>query len=88
MSEPRNETGRVMSERIPCRDMAEALERMADSKRFWLTDFSRGRRKRPDHEIAQKRQELTVLQQAAFDYRAQRSGVAAKDASTEGEARR
>lgn len=60
-----------MTEHIPPRDMADALERMAHGKQFWLSDFGRGRRKRPDHEIEQKRQELTVLQQAAFEYRAQ-----------------
>lgn len=69
--------------RISRREIAEALERMADSKRVWLMDFSSGRRKRSDHEIIQKRRELTVLQQAAFDYRAQlqHSGTSAKDAS-------
>lgn len=83
MSEPRNEL-EPMSElrsarndrasdprRIPSRDIADALERMAHGKQFWLADFSRGRRKRPDHEILQKRQELDVLQQAADDYRTQ-----------------
>lgn len=87
MSEPRNKLER-MSEprsamndhvstprRIPSRDMADALERMAHAKRFWLADFSRGRHKRPDHEILQKRQELAVLQQAAHDYRTQEHAV-------------
>ena len=73
MSEPRNAVNDRVGEprRIPCRDMADALERMAHSKQFWLADFGRGRRKRPDQEIEQKRQELDVLRQAADDYRAQ-----------------
>lgn len=75
MSEPRRAVNDRASEhhgrRIPSRDMADALERMAHAKQFWLADFSRGRRERPDHEIAQKRQELDVLQQAAHDYRTQ-----------------
>lgn len=73
MSEPRRAMHDRVSDprRIPCRDMADALERMAHGKQIWLADFSRGRHKRPDHEIAQKRQELDVLQQAADDYRTQ-----------------
>lgn len=85
MSEPRNKPmgeppakpERAMNDRaggprrIPSRDMADALERMAHGNQFWLADFSRSRRKRPDHEILQKRQELDVLQQAAHDYRTQ-----------------
>ncbi|PLP56241.1 hypothetical protein CYK37_26020 [Mesorhizobium loti] len=90
MTEPASEP-RGAFQRIPARDMADALERMANGKTSlsgrmilvrkvcnfsgscsgWLTDFGHGRRKRPDHEIQQKRQELQVLQQAAFDYRAQ-----------------
>ncbi|WP_152979922.1 hypothetical protein [Mesorhizobium sp. 1M-11] len=75
MSEPLNAMNDRLSEpqgrRIRCRDMADALERMAHGKQFWLADFGRGRRKRPDHEILQKSQELDVLQQAARDYRTQ-----------------
>lgn len=73
MSEPRNAMNDRVGEprRIPCRDMADALERMAHGKQFWLADFGRGRRKRPDHETLQKQQELEVLQQATHDYRTQ-----------------
>lgn len=65
-----------MNERIPPRDMADALERIAHSKRFWLADFGHGRRKRPDHEIVEKRRELAVLRQAVHDYRASAEGEA------------
>lgn len=67
MNEP---IGAPKQQRIPAGDMADALERMAHGKRFWLTDFSHGRRKRPDHEVTQKQQEFAVLQQAVHDYRA------------------
>lgn len=78
------------STRIPSSDMADALERMAHGKQFWLADFGRGRRKRPDHEIEQKRQELEVLQQAACDYRTQPEPfrVSATDKTAERGARR
>lgn len=59
-----------MSERIPSIDMAEALDAMAYGKVTWLSDFSDGRNKRPDHEIEHKRRELDVLKQAAREYRA------------------
>lgn len=59
-----------MSERIPSLDMAEAFDRMIYGKTCWLSDFSAGRKKRPDHEIEEKRNELAVLKQAAFEYRA------------------
>lgn len=63
--------GALARQRIAAGDMADALERMAHGKRFWLTDFGHGRRKRPDHEVTQKEHELAVLQQAVHDYRAQ-----------------
>lgn len=34
----------------------------------WLERFSSGKAKRPDHEIEQKRSELTVLRTIAEDY--------------------
>ena len=37
-------------------------------KQDWLGRFSTGRDKRPDHEIDQKRSELTVLRTIAEDY--------------------
>lgn len=36
----------------------------------WLSRFSTGKQKRPDHEIEIKRSDLAVLCQAAADYRA------------------
>lgn len=66
-----------MSERIPSLDMADEFDRMIYGKTCWLADFSEGRKKRPDHEIEQKRRELDVLRQAAFEYRAsaERAGI-------------
>jgi hypothetical protein len=37
-------------------------------KQDWLGRFSHGKDKRPDHEIDQKRRELTVLGTIAEDY--------------------
>lgn len=59
-----------MSNRIPSLEMADAFDRMIYGKVTWLSDFSHGHKKRPDHEIEQKRRELDVLNQAAFEYRA------------------
>ncbi|TPN26604.1 hypothetical protein FKO01_25350 [Mesorhizobium sp. B2-3-3] len=38
------------------------------SKQDWLDRFALGKAKRPDHEIDQKRTELTVLRTIAEDY--------------------
>lgn len=59
-----------MSDRIPSLDMADVFDRMIYGKATWLADFSHGHKKRPDHEIEQKRRELDVLKQAAREYRA------------------
>lgn len=59
-----------MSERLSHTDMADELAKLIYSKTTWLADFSHGARKRPDHEVEQKRRELTVLQQAFEDYSA------------------
>jgi hypothetical protein len=59
-----------MSDRIPSLDMAAELDLMIYGKATWLADFGQGSKKRPDHEVDQKRRELTVLKQAAFEYRA------------------
>lgn len=66
-----------MSERIPSLDMADAFDRMIYGKTCWLADFSHGQKKRPDHEIDDKRRELAVLRQAAHEYRAsaERAGI-------------
>lgn len=50
-------------------EMADALEKMAYGKAAWLSDFSAGKKKRPDHEIQNKQRELEVLRQAVSDYR-------------------
>lgn len=59
-----------MTDLIPSIDMAEALDSMVYGKATWLSDFSEGRKKRPDYEIEQKQRELLVLKQAAREYRA------------------
>lgn len=50
--------------------MADAFDRMVYGKATWLGEFAQGRKKRPDHEIEEKQRELSVLKQAAFEYRA------------------
>jgi len=59
-----------MTNRLSHTDMADELAKLIYSKTTWLADFSHGSRKRPDHEIEQKRRELAVLQQAYEDYSA------------------
>ncbi|PBB75189.1 hypothetical protein CK227_10380 [Mesorhizobium sp. WSM4308] len=59
-----------MSERIPHDHMAHALDLMVAAKVNWLSRFSDGKQKRPDHEIDLKRRDIEVLRQAAADYRA------------------
>lgn len=59
-----------MSERIPHDHMAHSLDLMVAAKVNWLSRFSDGKQKRPDHEIEIKRGDLAVLRQAAADYRA------------------
>lgn len=59
-----------MSERIASLTMADEFDLMIYAKTVWLADFGQGQKKRPDHEIDLKRRELTVLKQAAFEYRA------------------
>jgi len=58
-----------MSNRISKSEMALELQKLAYSKATWLSDFSHGRNKRPDHEIDTRRRELEVLTQAVEDYR-------------------
>lgn len=63
-------TSVLSPERIPHDEMASELAKLVYSKATWLADFSHGSRKRPDHEIEQKRRERDVLQQAYDDYSA------------------
>lgn len=49
--------------------MADELQAMVFSKATWLSDFGHGRNARPAHEIETKQRELSVLKQAAADYR-------------------
>jgi hypothetical protein len=49
--------------------MAHEMERMAHAKQGWLSTFSAGKKKRPDHEIEAQRLHLAVLRQAADEYR-------------------
>lgn len=59
-----------MSERIPSLEMADHFDKLIYGKLCWLADFSQGHKKRPDHEIVDKRRDLEVLRQAASEYRA------------------
>jgi hypothetical protein len=59
-----------MTDRIPHSEMADEMDKLIYSKTDWLSRFSQGQDKRPDHEIEVKRRELAVLRQAAADYRA------------------
>lgn len=58
-------------------EMAEGLERQAWSKREWLNTFSSGRKKWPEHDIQQKRDDLDILLQAAAYIRARAAERAA-----------
>lgn len=58
-----------MPERFTHAEMAHEMDRMAHSKYGWLSTFSTGKKKRPDHEIETQRHHLAVLRQAAADYR-------------------
>lgn len=58
-----------MTERHPHTFMADEFDKLVFSKASWLADLSQGQKKRPDHEIEIKRRELSVLRQAAEDYR-------------------
>lgn len=64
----------MTTDRIPPEEMAFELERMVYSKKVWLDGHDKGRSKRPDHEIAQKRREMMVLAQAAAAYRKKAEG--------------
>lgn len=50
--------------------MAEEMSKLAWSKQAWLDTFSRGAKRRPEHDIETKQRELAVLQQAEADYQA------------------
>lgn len=58
----------------------QRLELWKREKLWWLSDFSSGRNKRPDHEIDRKRDDIAFLGDMAADYR---SRIARK---SEGEA--
>lgn len=57
-----------MPERFTHEAMAYELLKMVHAKQDWIERFSRGKAKRPDHEVETKRHELSVLQQARTDY--------------------
>ena len=44
------------------------VRQLIAGKQDWLERFANGKAKRPDHEIDQKRSELTVLRTIAEDY--------------------
>ena len=54
--------------RLSHADMAHELSKLVYGRVDWLSRFSTGSQKRPDHEIELKRGELAVLQQAQEDY--------------------
>ncbi|ATU91427.1 hypothetical protein [Phyllobacterium zundukense] len=58
-----------MDERRSSQDMAEELSKLLYGKYDWLSRFSSGREKRPDHDIERMERERDVLTQAASDYR-------------------
>jgi hypothetical protein len=59
-----------MTDRLSNLEMVEELNKLVIGKATWLQEFSEGRRKRPDHEIEARWQELAVLKQAVADYTA------------------
>ncbi|WP_312809317.1 hypothetical protein [Agrobacterium cavarae] len=50
-------------------EMVVGLDKMIAAKSGWLETFSTGPKKRPDHEIEIQKNHLSVLMQAAEDYR-------------------
>jgi hypothetical protein len=73
-----------MSERLSHAEMAYELARQIASKASWLADFSNGPRKRPQHEINSKQEELRVLEQARDDYRRAADRVSGSAATGDG----
>jgi hypothetical protein len=53
---------------ITARSKLEAVRAMIAAKQTWLNSFGSGRNKRPDFEISQKHEELTMLNAIAADY--------------------
>lgn len=45
------------------------VEKIKGERVTWLQTFSSGKNKRPDHEIASKRDDVTALEAVAQDYR-------------------
>lgn len=68
-----------MSDRLSSQDMADELSKLIYGKLDWLSKFSDGKNKRPDHDIERVRYENKVLTQAAHDYR--RAAQRDKDAA-------
>ncbi|MDH7790711.1 hypothetical protein [Ochrobactrum sp. AN78] len=66
---------------ITLHDKLNRVEKIIREKQWWLGDFSSGRNKRPDLEIADKREDVRILSAIAGDIRA---GIARRAA--EGEA--
>lgn len=58
-----------MTERLSAREMTDELSKLLYGKLDWLSRFSTGRNKRPEHELDRVRRERDVLSQAAHDYR-------------------
>lgn len=53
---------------ITARSKLDAVRAMIATKKTWLNSFGSGRNKRPDFEISQKNEELTMLNAIAADY--------------------
>jgi hypothetical protein len=68
-----------MSDRLSSQGMADELSKLIYGKHDWLSKFSEGKNKRPDHDVERVRYELKVLTQAAHDYR--RAAQRDKDAA-------
>jgi len=58
------------SNRLTLREKLERVQKIIHEKQWWLRDFSSGKKKRPDHEIADKRRDAEVLSAIAEDIKA------------------
>lgn len=47
----------------------DRVEKIIREKQLWISQFSSGRNKRPDHEIDNRQQDVNVLEEIAVDYR-------------------
>ncbi len=45
------------------------IEKIRNERLWWLGDFSSGKNKRPDHELENRRRDVSILEAIAQDYR-------------------